>query len=282
MEIEFERYTGIQWTHVTVNFWTGCEKVSEGCKYCYMFRGKERYHKDPTEVVKVHRRTILAKLKDLRPGSLIFTCSWSDFFHEKGDVWRAEAWDIIRAHPQFRWQILTKRPERINECLPADWGANGWPQVWLGFTAENQERLEQRAAHMAGVRAWTKFISAEPLLGPLDFNFKVRFVTRRADILMMPVLQVMDWVILGGESGNDTGKYLFRPSELGWFLSAINQCKQFDTPVFFKQTGTGLSKELGMKDRHGGVFEELPAALQIRQMPKRYEYECINKSFSII
>jgi protein gp37 len=95
----------------------------------------------------------------------VFTCSWSDWFHEDADPWRDEAWEVIRAAPDLTFQILTKRPERIADHLPADWG-DGYPNVWLGVTIENR-RFVDRADVLREVPAAVRFISAEPLLGPL-------------------------------------------------------------------------------------------------------------------
>lgn len=134
----------ISWCDHTVNFWTGCKKVSDGCKFCYMYRDKERYGKEPSEVVKVRQQTINRVLKQAKSGDKIFTCSWSDFFIEEADEWREWAWDIIRSRPDLHWQILTKRPERIEECLPKDWGENGWDNVWLGASVENQKVAQER------------------------------------------------------------------------------------------------------------------------------------------
>jgi protein gp37 len=95
----------------------------------------------------------------------IFTCSWSDFFITEADKWRAEAWDIIRRTPEFTYLILTKRPDRIARCLPADWG-DGYPNVWLGTSAENQKYADQRIPELLKVPAAKRFLSLEPLLGP--------------------------------------------------------------------------------------------------------------------
>src|ERR1700761_9152752 len=112
--------TGIQWTNKSWNPWQGCRKVSAGCKFCYMFREKEKYGQNGSRIVR-SKTTFTAPLKWKDP-SLVFTCSWSDFFIEEADEWRQEAWDIIKATPHLTYQILTKRPERIGMCLPADWG----------------------------------------------------------------------------------------------------------------------------------------------------------------
>lgn len=147
----------IQWTNATVNFWTGCKKVSPGCKFCYMYRDKERYGLDPTQVARTADKTFYAALKWKEP-KLIFTCSWSDFFIEEADdAWRADAWQVIRQTPQHTWQILTKRPERIAACLPVDWG-EGYPNVWLGVSVENAANFDKRVPILNGIPAHVRFI----------------------------------------------------------------------------------------------------------------------------
>jgi protein gp37 len=185
----------IQWTDSTWNPHHGCKKISEGCKYCYMYRDKEKYGQDATVIQRSK-----TKFKDpltWKDPRLIFTCSWSDFFIEEADGWRPEAWDIIRQTPHHTYQILTKRPERMMKNLPPDWG-DGWDNVWLGVTIENQETIA-RAAILAKVPAKTRFISAEPLLEEVNFLEKVEGRL---------ILDDFHWIILGGESGNETGKYL--------------------------------------------------------------------------
>src|SRR6186997_748421 len=134
--------THIQWTNETINPFMGCEKVSEGCKNCYMYRLLSSWGLDPSIVRKVSDKTNLDKLKRLTEPSLIFTCSLSDFFIDKADQWRDKAWDMIRAYPQHVWQILTKRPERIMQCLPNDWG-DGWDNVCLGVSIESSKYFER-------------------------------------------------------------------------------------------------------------------------------------------
>src|SRR5215212_555562 len=126
--------SAIEWTDATANFWRGCEKVSPGCAHCYMFRDQRRYGRDPSVVVRAAAPTFYApqrakkwaeQAEQIRAEEgrrmRVFTCSWSDFFHPDADEWREEAWDVIRACPQYDWQILTKRPELVRERLPADW-----------------------------------------------------------------------------------------------------------------------------------------------------------------
>lgn len=155
--------SGIQWTESTWNPWMGCSKVSPGCKYCYMFRDMERYGMEPNTVAR--SKTLFAAPLKWKEPMLIFTCSWSDFFHRGADEWRPEAWEIIKATPQHTYQILTKRPKNIQECLPPDWG-DGYPNVWLGVSVERQDLL-QRIHWLAEVPAAVRWISFEPLIGPI-------------------------------------------------------------------------------------------------------------------
>jgi protein gp37 len=161
--------TVIEWTDATANFWRGCTKVSPGCAECYMFRDQRRYGRDPEVVVRCSPTTFNAPMtRKWRAKAAaiaandgrrmrVFTCSWSDFFHEASDPWRADAWDVIRACPEYDWQILTKRPELVADRLPADWG-DGWPHVWLGVSIENR-RFIHRADQLRALPAAVRFIS---------------------------------------------------------------------------------------------------------------------------
>jgi protein gp37 len=160
--------THIQWTDATVNFWMGCKKVSPGCKFCYMYRDMAHYGRDPHAIVRCKDATFYQAMK-WKKARKIFTCSWSDFFVEQADGWRADAWKVIRDTPQHIWQILTKRPERIKDHLPTDWG-DGYPNVWLGASVESQEYAEKRIPELIGIPAIVRFLSCEPLLGPLDLT----------------------------------------------------------------------------------------------------------------
>lgn len=256
----------IEWTNHTLNFWTGCTKVSPGCKYCYMYRDQERYGKEPTELVKVKNSTIKKVLNKALPGDKIFVCSWSDFFIEGADEWRKEAWEIIKNHPQFIFQILTKRPERMEQCLPDDWG-EGYDNVWLGISVENQEMANLRMPILAMIDAKVKFLSIEPIVSKINLSFPTIKITRNNWSENFHVLPAFDWVIIGGESGNDNGKYKYRESRLEWYEDIVYICKCEGIPVFVKQLGTYLAKELQLSDRHGKNIEDFPDVLQVRQFP---------------
>lgn len=209
--------TIISWTERTWNPWRGCTKISPGCKNCYMFTAQTRYGHDPHVVVRT--RTWNAPLRWQRLAErekrreLVFTCSWSDWFHEAADSWREEAWSVIRLCPNLIFQILTKRPERIVDHLPGDWG-DGYRNVWLGVSIESN-KFVWRANVLRLAPATVRFVSAEPLLGPL------------------PDLELngIDWLIVGGESGPG-----YRPMDHDWARDLRDRALSRQVAFFFKQS----------------------------------------------
>ncbi len=221
--------SAIEWTHSTWNPWRGCTKVDPTCAACYMFRDQRRYGRDPSIVTRctpgVFRAPLSPKWARVRAEKidefgihLVFTCSWSDWFHEDADEWRQEAWEIIRQSPGSTYQILTSRPDRILDHLPPDWG-EGWPNVWMGVTIGNRKFVD-RADLLRQVPAVVRFISAEPLLGPLD----------GLD------LTGIDWLIAGGESGGRLGRRLVdeqnepRPDGARWVRDLRDACLRSYSP----------------------------------------------------
>lgn len=242
----------IQWTDATWNIARGCTKVDEDCKFCYMYResyASTRYN--PFVVNKT--KTVFNLPLRIEEPSKIFTCSLTDFFHEGCDSFRNEAWDIIRKCPQHTFQILTKRPERIINNLPDYW-LETKDRVWLG-TSVGSDKGIHRITELIKCRNYASvlFISFEPLHGEIS-------------CFDISTLVYIDWIIIGGESGNETGKYRYRPCKLEWMESLIDDFK-VTSKIFVKQMGTHLAKELKMSDRHGGNIEEFPAHLQIREFP---------------
>ena len=212
----------IEWTDHTWNPWIGCRKISAGCENCYMFRGQERFRNDPTIIHKTAPKTFNAPLQWAgRDGNKVFVCSWSDFFINAADDWRDDAWDIIRRTPHLLYLILTKRPGNILDRLPPDWG-EGWPNVWLGVSAENQETADERIPLLLKVPAALHFVSCEPLLGPIIFP----------QISQRGSLAGISWCIVGGESGPDA-----RPMRAEYVYSIKRQCQAAKVPFFFKQWG---------------------------------------------
>ena len=242
----------IQWTDATWNIARGCTKVDEDCKFCYMYRDSfdgTRYN--PREVVRT--KTVFNLPLRLTEPSKIFTSSLTDFFHESIDSYRHEAWDIIRKCPQHTFQVLTKRPERIKDHLPEDWGA-GWSNVWLGTSVGSNPGLK-RVYPLLEVPTRVRFISFEPLHEKLSLPFD------------FGELSMIDWAIIGGESGHETGKYRYRPCEIDWIEQLKTEMEMGGAAVFIKQLGTYLAKKLGMSDRHGGNIDEFPDCLKVRHFP---------------
>ena len=158
----------IEWTDATWNPWYDCHKVSPGCAYCYMDRWAKRSGRDAEKVTHAAGATFYAPLNWKEP-RVIFTCSLSDVFVEEADPWRSEAWAVINQTPYHTYLILTKRPERIRECLPSGFKKPWpWPHVRLGISAENQLCLDRRAQELFKIPAAGYFFSFEPLLGPID------------------------------------------------------------------------------------------------------------------
>lgn len=245
-------HTGIGWTDHTQNFWWGCHKVSEECRFCYidtiMRRGGHEPFNGPMRTknwdnpLRWNRR---AEEEGRR--ARVFTCSMSDFFHAGADAWRDEAWQVIADCPHLDWLVLTKRADRIEECLPADWG-NGYPNVWLGVTAGCNESL-WRVETLLQIPAAIRFISAEPLIEAIDFS---------------PYLWGIHWVITGCERAK---KGVRRIMDLDWVRSIDAQCQAADVAHFFKQyyqDDSGNPREDGILDgRQRQAFPELGLSLPV-------------------
>lgn len=256
----------IQWTDHTWNVATGCTKVDEDCKYCYMYRQSLNATRfNPMEVKKT--KTVFKLPLKIKEPSKIFTSSFTDFFHKDCDAFRNEAWDIIRQCPQHTFQILTKRPERILHNLPEYWDEIK-DRVWLGTSIGGLVGV-QRLYQLLLCRnvASVLFLSIEPLWQEL-FLDACEFTTTFNPNEFIKALPLIDWVIVGGESGNDTGKYRYRTCQVSWIERIVKDCKKNNVAVFVKQLGTHLAKEMKLSDRHGGNIDEFPSTLQIREFPK--------------
>ncbi len=244
--------SGISWTDATWNPWQGCTKVSPACRGCYMMRDKARYGQDGTIVVRSKPPTfnlpIATGKRAIPPGSLVFTCSWSDWFHEAADGWRDEAWELVKRRPDCLFLILTKRAERIADHLPADWG-EGYPNVAIGVTAENQEWADKRIPYLLQVPARFRFVSIEPMVGAVDLE-TVRdgswFDREGANYYNALTGSAwwsngdhglgggprLDWVIVGGESGPDA-----RAMRESWVRELRDACARSGVAFHLKQWG---------------------------------------------
>lgn len=237
--------TKISWTEHTWNPWRGCTKISPGCAHCYMYTQQERFGGNPFVVMQT-KTTWNDPLRWQREAAAagrterVFTCSWSDFFHEDADAWRERAWQIIIRCPNLQFQILTKRPENIAERLPRTpwlgdfWGV-GWPNVWLGVSIENPA-FAWRADELRKIPARVHFISAEPLLAGL------------------PDLDLTDieWLIVGGESGPG-----FRLMKTEWARELRDKALDAGTAFFFKQISAPRTEMGCLLD--GREWKEYPA-----------------------
>jgi protein gp37 len=229
----------IEWTESTWNPLTGCSKISPGCKHCYAERMSQRLRAmGQRNYAQGFRLTLHEEVLELplhwKKPRRIFVNSMSDLFHEKVPVqFIQRAFRVMTRANWHQFQVLTKRSERLEKLSPLlDWPAN----VWMGVSVENQE-YAYRINHLRRCGAGTKFLSLEPLLGPLDeLN-----------------LQGIDWVIVGGESGPGA-----RAMQVDWVVQIRDQCRQGGVPFFFKQWG-GFNKKKAGRMLEGRTWNEMPA-----------------------
>lgn len=240
----------IEWTDHTWNPWHGCPDDgarSPACDHCYARDWARRFKLGDfdREITRVSDATFNAPLgKKYCSGDRVFVCSLSDFFHPAvPDDIRHEAYSVMCRRSDLIFILLTKRPERIAEMLPKAWLETPRKNLWLGVTVENQEQADQRIPELLKIPAAVRFVSCEPLLGPVDLtyvlfptdcieNVLVCDVSPRLKRIGIEKLNGIDWVIAGGESG-----VFARPSHPEWFRGLRDQCAETDTPFFFKQWG---------------------------------------------
>jgi protein gp37 len=234
--------TSIEWTEMTWNPVTGCTKISQGCKHCYAERmakrleamGSARY-RNGFEV------TLHPDLLDVprrwRQPRVVFVNSMSDLFHDDIPLaYIGRVFATMRDCPHHTFQVLTKRSERLAELAPE----LPWPEnVWMGVSVEHS-RVIQRVRDLQRVPATVRFLSLEPLIGPLD---------------ALP-LDGIHWAIVGGESGPKA-----RPMRKEWVTSIFRQCRAARVPFFFKQWG-GVRKDLTGRELNGRTYNEMPGVLQ--------------------
>lgn len=227
--------TGIEWTDKTWNPTTGCNKVSPGCKYCYAEAITERFTNNFPQGFKFTiYENRLEQPKSWRKPSRIFVNSMSDLFHEEMPIdFLKKVFDVMNETPWHIYQILTKRHERLKELAPLlNWSDN----IWMGVSVENQD-YTHRIDYLRQVPAKVRFLSCEPLLGALNLD-----------------LTNIDWVIVGGESGNK-----YRPLKSEWVEEIKHQCQESDVAFFFKQWG-GRHSKAGGRLLDEQVWDEMPIA----------------------
>lgn len=227
----------IEWTESTWNPVTGCDKVSPGCKFCYAEVVAERFKSSNPRFANGFKLTLHAdKLRDpllVKTPKLIFVNSMSDLFHK--DIPESFVREVFKTMNEAHWhtfQILTKRHERLSELSPTlTWADN----IWMGVSVESADYVH-RIDHLRATGAKVKFLSLEPLLGPLP-NLN---------------LAGIDWVIVGGESGPN-----FRSVDASWIRSIRDQCIAANVPFFFKQWSGNRPKVLG-RTLDGREWNEYP------------------------
>jgi protein gp37 len=278
----------IEWTDATWNPVTGCSKVSPGCAHCYAetlaltrLAGSPGYGGDPWTPENAAVNVVLRPerldqpLRWKRPRR-VFVNSMSDLFHELVPFdYIDRVFGVMQQAPHHTFQVLTKRPERMQEYVSGhgtllgrahevikvvneqmlDGGPAwpGWPlpNVWLGTSVENQHWAEVRIPQLLATPAAIRFLSCEPLLGPIDFSN----VTRRSDAVAQlgkRALTGIDWVIAGGESGPQ-----HRPVDLDWVRSLRDQCVAAGVAFMFKQVG-GRTSKAGGRELDGRSWDEFP------------------------
>jgi protein gp37 len=267
--------TAISWTDHTANFWMGCAKVSPGCAKCYAetlttnrMGLKVWGHDSGRQATKgiwadVRKWNRAAEKSGQR--ARVFVMSLGDFFedHPTANAVRPRAWEAMREAPWLDFQILTKRPENFG-FLPSGWGP-GWPNVWLGVSVEDQKRADERIPILLRTLATVKFLSCEPLLGPIVLPLCGHPSCGCPEMPSPPgtfdptcpksidTLMVTGnfWVIAGGESGPG-----FRPMNHDWARSLRDQCREARVPFFFKQS-SGPRPGMGI-ELDGEVIQEFP------------------------
>jgi protein gp37 len=259
--------TKIEWTITTApdgsvlpgftfNAWVGCTKVSDACTNCYAEAWAKRAG-TPQLWTGDRRRTTAAYWQQplkwneeaARTGirRKVFCCSLADVFdNQVPSRWRDDLWHRIDQTPHLDWLLLTKRPQNIAKMLPSpsigapEWG-DGWQNVWLGTTCEDQEHYRMRYRHLSNVPARIRFISYEPALGPL-----------RLDWPLSPRAIKPDWVIVGGESGGGA-----RPMDARWAKMVLDTCREDGIKFFMKQMGGVVKRSM----------PPIPDDLMVREMP---------------
>lgn len=237
--------SAIEWTESTWNPVTGCTKVSPGCKHCYAERMAERlqamgqpnYRNGFALTLQPHMLELPLRW---RKPQRIFVNSMSDLFHEGvPSSYICAVFDVMRRAHWHEFQVLTKRSQRLRELDPLlDWP----PNVWMGVSVETEQYL-CRIDDLRRTCARTKFLSLEPLLGPLG-NLK---------------LTGIDWVIVGGESGPGA-----RPMLRKWATDILQQCRKAGVPFFFKQWG-GVNKKRAGRELNKRTYDEMPSPSEDRR-----------------
>lgn len=212
------------------NPWHGCTKISPGCRYCYVYRQDEMYGAEIASSVCRKTGNFSLPVKKKRDGSfkipsesLVYTCFTSDFLLEDADDWRRDCWEMIRLREDCMFCFFTKRIDRLEQCLPADWG-EGYENVMIGCTVENQAMADERLPIFRKLPIRHKAVIAAPLLEKIT-------ISEYLD-------ESIEEVSAGGESGRQA-----RECRFDWILDLRRQCAEKEIPFCFHQTGANFVKD---------------------------------------
>ena len=220
----------VSFLHDIWNPWHGCVKCSEGCQNCYMYFLDRMRDQNGAEIYKTKSGFSYPLQKDrtghykIQSGEQIRVCMTSDFFLEEADPWRVEAWDIMRQRSDVVFFLLTKRPQRVRECLPPDWGS-GWDNIFFNVTCENQRRADERIPILFDLPFKHKGIMCAPFIGPVS----IRQYLSAGQI---------EQVICGGENYDGA-----RPCNFDWVKSLRQECVDANVTFCFIETGTVFIKD---------------------------------------
>ncbi len=254
--------TEISWAHSTFNPWIGCTKVSPGCDHCYAATlMDERYGRVKWGAGEARQRTKTwgqplawnRKAKASGEPWRVFCGSLCDLFdNEVPDEWRGDLFTLIERTPHLTWMLLTKRIANAHRMLI---GEPRWPfpNVWLGITVVNQEEADRDVQKLLALRCAKRFLSCEPMLGPITFRWAPwRPLSRERNTNHLDGLRVLDWVIVGGESGKQS-----RPLDAEWVRTIRDQCSEAGVPFHFKQWG-GVRPKTNGHELDGREYREFP------------------------
>ncbi len=208
------------------NPWRGCRRCSEGCLHCYIHKGDARRGVDTGQILRT--KNFAKPVERLKSGpyrmkaGLVYTCFSTDFLVEEADAWRADCWAMMKERADCMFLFLTKRIERLADCLPADWG-DGYDNVAIGCTIENQRNADRKLPIFQQLPIRHRCITAQPLLERVDLE---------------PYLAGMERVVVGGESDRDA-----RPLDYAWVLDIREQCIRRQVDFEFRQCGTHFIKD---------------------------------------
>jgi protein gp37 len=299
MEADVAEYSNIEWTDATWNPVTGCSIASPGCNNCYAMQlaGTRLQHHPSragltkmvkggkhvwTGEVRFNEQWLTQPLHWRRP-RMIFVCAHGDLFHENVPwEWLDQTFDVMERADWHTYQVLTKRSAEMLAYIKHRYAGRTPPKhIWLGVSAERQKEADERIPDLLATPAAVRFVSLEPLLGPIDLTH-IRIPLAGASYMTRSALEAtdnlnkgaatpgrdqrLDWIILGGESGDGA-----RPFDIDWARSILRQCKVAGVPAFMKQLGSnpysdGRPMHAAPRGKYGDPAG-WPPELRVREMP---------------